>query len=487
MEDTIVAISTPLGVSGIGIVRLSGDKAISIAEKIFFPRNKKKIVSQLPTFTVHLGYIIDNGEILDEVLMTIMRKPHSYTCEDVVEFSCHGGPVILKRVVELCISLGARLAEPGEFTKRAFLNGRIDLSQAEAVCELINAKTLLQNRLATYSLLGGVRKNIENIVEEFKNLMAEVELLLDFSDEDDTTKVDLELVVKKTKYLKEKILEMVNNSERIVPISIGVNVAIVGKTNVGKSSLLNILLNYERAIVSEIPGTTRDTVSETINFYNVPLKIIDTAGIREHSQDVIEKIGMERTKRSVEEADIILFMLDASRKVDYEDQLVVNIIIDVIKEKFSKKIVIPILNKIDLCNEEQLNSLTTDLDKFFYQFSNFPEIKVTKLVQISCKTRVGMDKLEQMIISCLGLENSLEKSFSQDTEPSMFVSNLRQLEILKSVYNEVNNALNLDIKKNLELFCEHVRLATKELMKITGGELTEDVLNLIFSKFCIGK
>jgi len=307
-NDTIVAISTPLGVGGLGIVRLSGDKAIQIAEKIFAPKNKSKVVSQLKTFTVHLGYIKDeDGNIIDEVLLTLMRAPHSYTCEDVVEFSCHGGVVILKQIVELCLKNGARLAQPGEFTKRAFLNGRIDLSQAEAVCGLISSKSVLQNKIFSYSLLGKTKENIQNIVEHLKSIIAEIEVRIDYPEEDDVKDFQINELRKQIKEVYEKINNCVENSQKILPITVGINVAIVGKVNVGKSSLLNVLLNQERAIVSDIPGTTRDTISEVVNINNIPMRIIDTAGIREHSQNVIEKIGIERTKNVVEEADLVLF------------------------------------------------------------------------------------------------------------------------------------------------------------------------------------
>jgi len=492
-NDTIVAISTPLGIGGLGIVRLSGDKAIQIAEKIFVPKNKSKVVSQLKTFTVHLGYIKDEyGNVIDEVLLTLMRAPHSYTCEDVVEFSCHGGVVILKQIVELCLKNGARLAQPGEFTKRAFLNGRIDLSQAEAVCDLISSKNVLQNKIFSYSLLGKTKENIQSIIEQLKSIIAEIEVRIDYPEEDDIKDFSTDVLKKQIKEVYEKINICIENSQKILPIIVGLNLAIVGKVNVGKSSLLNVLLNHERAIVSDIPGTTRDTISEVVNINNIPIKIIDTAGIREHTQNVIEKIGIEKTKNVVKEADLVLFLLDGTQEISKDDEVVADVISEMSKDK--KKIVLLVVNKVDkelkiFNNLDRFVKIIKKLKKDAILYPNIDEDKDLKsqVILISCKTQHGIKNLEQQIVKTQNLSPQVEKFFSQDIQPDLFVSNLRHLELLKNSSEEIKKTFYLDFSKETELVVEHLKAAVLELQKITGGNLTEDVLDIIFSRFCVGK
>lgn len=491
-EDTIVAISTPLGISGIGIVRLSGDKALEIAEKIFKPKNKSKIVSQLKTFTTHLGYIVDGEKIIDEALMTIMRAPHSYTCEDVVEFSCHGGPLILKEVVELCIKNGARIAEPGEFTKRAFLNGRIDLSQAEAVCELINSKTELQRQLYTNSLLGKTKQKILQLADSIKEIIAEIEVTIDYPEEDDVRNVKFVETKNKVVEIIKEINSAVENTEKIFPILNGVNVAIIGKVNVGKSSLLNLLLDYERAIVSEIPGTTRDTISETININGIPIRIVDTAGIRQHSQDPIEKTGIERTRNAVKDAEVIILMFDGSQEITEDDHVVVKIVIDIVKQGY-KKIVIPVINKIDkpqqIFSSNKLLELLRQLNEnvIFHpevKLDNIENLKETVL-KISCVTKEGLQQLLEGIISSQHVDKKIINS--QDARETLIVTNLRQKELLLSTKQELEEAASFDFDTQAELACEHLKEAVRSLQKIVGGDITEDVLNIIFSRFCVGK
>lgn len=489
--DTIVAISTPFGIGGLGIVRMSGERALSIAEKIFKPKNPKKIVSQLSTFTTHLGYIIDNdGVIIDEVLMTLMRAPHSYTCEDVVEFSCHGGPVILKKIVEICIKNGARLAEPGEFTKRAFLNGRIDLSQAEAVCDLIYAKSELQSKLYAQSLLGKTKKSILDIVEKIKEVIAEIEVCIDYPDEDDVQNVNFNECKNKIIEITKEISSAVEFNEKIYPILTSVNIAIVGKVNVGKSSLLNILLDNERAIVSEIPGTTRDAISETININGIPIRIVDTAGIRQHLQDPIEEIGIKHTKQAVNDADIILFLFDATQNVSQDDIIVKNIILESLENNRNKK-VIPLVNKVDkgtnILTDEQFFDILRQLDEKGALFP--PYQKDLKVLQISCLTKYGIKELQEVIINCLQLPtDKLESFVTQDAPPVLITTNIRQTELLKNAYDELKSAVSVDINLAPEIVCEHLKNAVNELSKITGGgDISEDILNIIFSRFCVGK
>ncbi|MFN3550290.1 MAG: tRNA uridine-5-carboxymethylaminomethyl(34) synthesis GTPase MnmE [Endomicrobiia bacterium] len=494
--DTIVAISTPLGIGGIGIVRLSGPKSLQVAEKIFFPKNKSKVISQLKTFTIHLGYIKNNdGNIIDEALLMIMRAPHSYTCEDVVEFSCHGGPVILKQVVELCLKNGARLAEPGEFTKRAFLNGRIDLSQAEAVMDLISSKSVLQNKIFACSLLGKTKENVQNIVEELKLVVAEIEATIDYPEEDDVLKnVNYQKIKHQIENLISKIKIAIENSQKILPIISGINIAIVGKVNVGKSSLLNVLLNHERAIVSDIPGTTRDTISEVVNIKNVPVRIVDTAGIRQHTQNVIEEIGIKRTYNAIKESDVIIFLLDATQLVNKDDEIVAETIISSSLDFEKKKVVILVVNKVDseiriFDDEEKIYNIVNKLKDrtILYPEINKNESLRKQIHLISCKTQQGIKELEQRIVDSQNL-GDLEKKLSfQETEPNFFISNLRQLELIKNSLKEIQKVLEKDFEKETEIVAEHLKNAIKELQKITGGDLTEDVLDIIFSRFCVGK
>ncbi len=494
--DTIVAISTPIGIGGIGIVRLSGQKSLQIAEKIFFPKNSSKVVSQLKTFTIHLGYIKDSdGNIIDEVLLMIMRAPHSYTCEDVVEFSCHGGVVVLKQVVELCLNNGARLAEPGEFTKRAFLNGRIDLSQAEAVIDLISSKSFLQNKIFASNLLGKTKENIQNIVEELKLIVAEIEATIDYPEEDDVFKnVNYQKIKLQIENLYSKIKTTIDNSQKIFPIISGINIAIVGKVNVGKSSLLNVLLNHERAIVSDIPGTTRDTIAEVVNIKNLPVRIVDTAGIRQHIQNVIEEIGIKRTYNAIKESDVVIFLLDGTQIVSKDDEVVADAIVASSSDFEKKRFVILAVNKVDsdikiFDDEERMWDI---INKLKHNIILYPDININESLKkqlqfISCKTNYGIKELEEKIIGSQNL-GDLEKKLSfQEAEPNFFVSNLRQLELLKNSFKEIQKVFEKDFEKETEVIAEHLKSAIKELQKITKGDLTEDVLDIIFSRFCVGK
>lgn len=484
LEDTIAAISTPLGFGGLGIVRLSGKDALKIAQKIFVPKNKAKVISQLKTFTLHLGYIVEDGKVIDEVLMSIMRAPHSYTCEDVVEFSCHGGPVVLKKVLELCIKNGARLAEPGEFTKRAFLNGRIDLSQAEAVCDLIFSQSELQSQIYANSLLGATKEVIQKIINKIEEIIALIDVSIEYPDELDGQNVDYSLITSEILKLKEEVHLLIENSKKITPILTGVNLAIVGKVNVGKSSLLNLLLSYDRAIVSEIPGTTRDTISETINLNGIPVRVVDTAGIRQHQQDIVEKIGIERTKQAIKQADIILFLLDGSTELQFDDFLVAETISQQLDT--SKKSVLIVINKKDkpLKIFEDADRLKELLKKIYLK--DELDIKnIKEAVTISCITKEGIKELQQKILDVLTTNTQL--NLNQDIYNTPFVVNVRQIDILKNVHQVLNKILEEDTLKQPELIAENLKDALKELQKIVGINITEDVLDIIFSKFCVGK
>lgn len=491
-EDTIAAISTPVGTGGLGIVRLSGKDALKIAQEIFRPKNKSKIVSQLKTFTTHLGYIVDDDNtVIDEVLMTIMRAPHSYTCEDVVEFSCHGGIVVLRQVLELCIKHGARIAEPGEFTKRAFLNGRIDITQAEAVCDIINSKTELQSKIYCHSLLGKTKDAVEKIINKITEILAELEVTIEYPQEIDVTTVSYENCKKNIQNIIEEISQAINLSNKITPVLTGINLAIVGKVNVGKSSLLNILLNHERAIVSDIPGTTRDTVSETINLKGYPIRIIDTAGIRLHMQDPIEQLGIQRTINAIKEADIVLLLFDAASTISVDDIKVCDIIVETLTTS-GKKTIIPVVNKIDLTpvifDDTEFKNL---LNKIKSVANIYPQIDINNLdssiPKISCKTKQGIDYLEHIILESQNLTVDKQSFTTQDVEPSLIVTNLRQKQLLENAKHELSHIFNLNFETSTELVCEHIKNALHCLNALVGKEITEEVLDIIFSRFCVGK
>mgnify|MGYP004443808995 CR=1 FL=1 len=397
--DTICAIATAIGEGGISIIRISGEKALDIIAKIFKAKNNFNI-KEMKTYTMKYGHIYDinSGDIIDEVIISFMKGPRSFTAEDVIEINCHGGVISTNKVLETVIKAGARLAEPGEFTKRAFLNGRIDLSQAEAVIDIIKAKTDLAMKSAVMQSTGYLSKEINKLTEYMLNVLALVEFAVDFTEDDE--EIDPSIPLKVEDSLQkgiDKMKALLKAADEGKIIREGLSLAIVGKPNVGKSSLLNALLKEKRAIVTDIAGTTRDIIEEYINLDGIPVKIIDTAGIRE-TDDVVEKIGVERSKEKLKEADLVLLILDSSRKLDLED----NEIIQNVKDK--KCIVI--LNKIDLKQEIDL----TVLDKF------------DNTIKISAKEEIGIDKLKALV-------KELFFSGKVDTE-SLIISNSRHKQAL---------------------------------------------------------
>jgi len=479
-EDTIVAISTPLGENGIGIVRLSGKDAIAITEKIFRPKSADSAdLKEMLTHTLHYGHILvnpvdpvdknlygANGTIIDEVLVSIMRAPKTYTREDVVEINCHGGIVPLTKVLELCLKNGARLAKPGEFTQRAFLNGRIDLAQAEAVCDLIRAKTELASKVALQQLQGALSQKIELWREELVDLLAHLEVSLDYAEEDIEflSLEEIEKRIKKVLFSLEELLQTVDTGKILRE---GLKTAIVGKPNVGKSSLLNVLLGEERAIVTPFSGTTRDIIEETVNLRGIPLVIMDTAGIREHSQDLIEKIGMERSKKTIEKAELILFVFDLSQPLSAEDVYIAQLIHECNKQAE----IIIVGNKVDL------PQVIIDEDFSKLPFSNLR----LPLVKISATLGKGVDKLEEEIY-----QRFIKGQIAQ-TE-SVLVTNLRHKEKLFQAKEALLEAKKAGEKKlSLEFIALDLRQALDSLGEIVGETVTEDILERIFSQFCIGK
>ena len=451
--STIVAISTAPGIGGIGIIRMSGDKSFEILEKIFVTNDKP-----ISGYTMKYGKIIDEKNvIIDEVLVSYFIAPNSYTRENVCEINSHGGMVVMKKILELCLKNGAVLAEPGEFTKRAFLNGRIDLSQAEAVIDIINSKTDREAKASINQLEGNLSLEIKEIRKDLISMMADIEASIDYPEydvEEVTTNKVKEVLLKQKDRLKK--LEKSFDNGKI--LKDGINTAIIGRPNAGKSSLLNILLNEERAIVTSVEGTTRDTIEEYISINGIPLKIIDTAGIREAS-DEVEKIGVEKAKKIAKESDLIIGIFDISRKMNKEDYE----ILDILKNKNS----IIVLNKIDL------DKNNADLEKIK---------EVGKpVVQISTKTREGIDNLYKEI------ENLIEtKEISSDNE--IIVTNTRHKSLITKAIISVDKSLEtIENKMPIDIIVVYVKDILENLGEITGETVTEDIIKEIFSKFCLGK
>jgi tRNA modification GTPase len=456
--DTICAIATPMGEGGVAIIRISGENALSIASNIFISKNNYD-VKNMQTYTMKYGNVIDveNKEIIDEVILSYMKAPNSYTGENVVEINCHGGVVSTNSVLNQIIRAGARLAEPGEFTKRAFLNGRIDLSQAEAVMDIITAKTELSMRSAMLQSNGSLSREIAELRKYLLNVLALIEYSVDFT-EDDEDIIDDNLVFQIKDGIDKTILRIKNllsTADEGKIIREGLNIVIVGKPNVGKSSLLNALLKEKRAIVTDVPGTTRDVIEEYINLDGIPIRITDTAGIRD-TEDIVEKIGVEKSKEKIEEADLIILMLDTSRDIDDDDK----IIIDKIKDK--KYIVL--LNKIDLdikISQDVISAFNNKRD-------------------ISAKTGKGLNDLKTEIKNLFfnGEINS----------ESLIISNTRHKQALYRSLENCDTALSrVNANEYLDLISIYITAAMKSLGEITGDELEEDLLNKIFSEFCVGK
>jgi len=457
-EDTICAISTPIGEGGIGIVRISGKDAILIADKIFFPKRNKKL-SALPSHTIHYGEIRDDSkEKIDETLISIMKAPNTYTKEDVVEINCHGGAVPLKRVMELVLKNGARLAEPGEFTKRAFLNGRIDLSQAEAVIDIINSKTDDSLRLAVNQLSGILSKKVNAIREELISIIASVEASIDFVDENIEFISRVEMG-KRIKRALDEIETLITTADEGKIYKEGIATAIIGRPNIGKSSLLNALLKEERAIVTSVPGTTRDVIEEWVNIQGMPLRILDTAGIR-HTEDIVEIEGVKRSREAIKRADLILLLIDGSIKLKEEDKSLI--------EEVGDKRLIVLLNKSDLLSVVKED----DIKKFL------PDKEV---VSISALTGDGIDSLRSVIHSLL-----FKGRITAGERP--IITNLRHktaLEKTKKALETLEGSLKNEMSE--EFLAVDLRGALNALGEITGETATEEILNRIFEEFCVGK
>lgn len=450
--STIAAISTSPGIGGIGIIRISGEKAFDILEKIFRTNNKK-----IQGYTMKYGNIVENGEIIDEVLVSYFISPNSYTRENVCEINSHGGIIVMKRILQLCLKYGAVLAEPGEFTKRAFLNGRIDLAQAEAVIDIINSKTDKEAKASINQLQGRLSLEIKEIRKELISMMADIEASIDYP-EYDVEEVTNNRVIKTLEDVKEKLMFLEKSFDNGKILKEGIKTAIIGRPNAGKSSLLNILLNEERAIVTDIEGTTRDTIEEYISINGIPLKIIDTAGIRT-SKDEVEKIGVEKAKKIAKESDVIIGIFDISRELNDEDEK----IIDILKDKNS----IILLNKIDL------NKENADIDKL--KEINKP------LIKISTKERNGIKELYNEIEKII--EN---KEITSDNE--IIVTNTRHKNLIMKAVESLNKSLEtIENNMPIDIIVVYIKDILENLGEITGETVTEDIIKEIFSKFCLGK
>jgi len=458
-EDTIAAISTPLGEGGIGIVRISGPEALKISGKIF--KAKRIDLNEIKSHKMIYGHIHDNltGEVVDEVLFCYMKAPYSYTSEDIVEINCHGGIVPLKKTLELVLAGGARLAGPGEFSKRAFLNGRLDLAQAESVIDIIRSKTEAGLKLAVSQLKGDLSKKIKELQNKLLGIMAKVEVNIDFPEDDleETTGKD---IVCSSEELLEQIKSLIEGAEAGIIYREGIKAAIIGKPNVGKSSLLNALLREKRAIVTDVPGTTRDVIEEIINIQGIPLRIIDTAGLRE-TEDPVEKIGVERTKEVMIQADLVFQVLDAAEGLSSQDFEAI--------ELTEKKKSLVIVNKTDVknkkINQEDLKRLAGD----------------RPVIWISAEQGTGLAELEDQIVD-LVLYGKIDRS------DSLMVTNIRHKQALERAAFHLREAISA--VKNLvpvDIVAIDLRDAWEALGEITGSSVDDNLIDRIFKDFCVGK
>lgn len=455
--DTIAAIATAMSNSGIGIVRISGDEALDVADRIFRPKKGSRKFSDMETHTIHYGYVTDGDEVIDEVMLLIMKAPRSYTCEDTIEIDCHGGVLVMKKILETVLKYGARPAEPGEFTKRAFLNGRIDLSQAESVIDVINAQNELALKSSVSQLQGAVLEKIKAIRAVVLHEIAFIESALD-----DPEHVSLEGYPEQLHEIMSdahsKVKKLLDSSDNGKMLKEGINTAIVGKPNAGKSSLLNILVGEERAIVTEIAGTTRDILQEQIQIGGIGLNVIDTAGIRD-TEDIVEKIGVNKSREYIEKADLIIYVVDSSTELDENDQEII--------EAIQNKKAIVLLNKSDLDAKTDASVLQTQLSK--------------PILSISAKNNTGIHELETLIEEMFF---SGKLSFNDE----VYITNIRQ----KNALAEAQNSLKMVLQSIADgmpedFFTIDMMNAYEALGTIIGESVGEDLVNEIFSKFCMGK
>lgn len=458
MEDTIAAVATPPGEGGIGIVRISGPEALHIAEKIFKPR---KASFPLKSHRLYLGYVQDphDGRVIDEVLLTVMLAPRTYTREDVVEINCHGGIVPLRRVLEAALYLGARLAEPGEFTKRAFLNGRLDLAQAEGLLQVIRAKTGEGLRAALGQLEGNLSRRVKEVRQDILLLLARLEAAIDFPEEEDVEDLTGRQVRERAAVILKKVQDLSEGARRGKIYRDGVETVIIGRPNVGKSSLLNALLREERAIVTDVAGTTRDQLEEWVNISGIPLKIVDTAGIRK-TRNQVEIIGVERARSLAQRGDLIIFILNAAEGIGEEDREIASLL--------QEKKVVVLLNKIDLGDLISLEEVRRLLPG-----ENIPVIRA------SLKNMEGLNEMENAITG-LVFRGQVEGGRTE------FLAGIRQSRALERTSRHLEDMLAGDLE-DPDLLSIDLKAAYTALGEITGETVEEDLLDKIFAEFCIGK
>ena len=449
MDDTIVAISTSLGVGAISIIRLSGEDSINIVNKIF----KGKDLTTVPTHTIHYGYIVDNNEIIDEVLVSIMRTPKTYTKENIVEINCHGGISTTNKVLELVLSNGARLAEPGEFTKRAFLNGRIDLVEADGIMNLISSKTETSRKMSINELSGKVSSLITGIRDDLIQIISNIEVNIDYPEYEDIEVLSNEKILPSINKIKDTLIKTIKESENGRIINEGINVGIIGRPNVGKSSLLNSLLEEQKAIVTDIEGTTRDIVEGQIKLNGVLLNIIDTAGIRE-TDNIVEQIGVEKSYKIIDKSDLIIFLLNNNEPLTKEDLELYN--------KIKNKTHIIVLNKTDL---KQVIDLTPIKEE------------ILKVSLLNNDASIILDKIKELF--------NLEKL---ETSDLTYLSNARSISLLKKSLNNISNAIdNINNNDPIDIVELELKDAWSTLGEIIGETYTDELLDELFSRFCLGK
>ncbi len=447
---TIVAISTPAGNGGIGIVRMSGDNSLEILKKIFKPVK----TGDFEPNVLRLGDIIDSeGNVVDQVLVSYFKAPRSYTGEDICEVNCHGGYIASKKVLELLLENGATPAAGGEFTKRAFLNGKMDLTQAEAVADLINSKTEKEGKASAAQLEGKLGRNIREIKDGIVDLLADIEADIDYPEYEDIEDVKNERIIATLDDKIEKLEKLEKSFESGKILKNGILTAIIGKPNVGKSSLMNVLLKEDRAIVTEIAGTTRDTIEEYVSLNGISLRLVDTAGIRD-TEDIVENIGVEKSKKALNDAELVLFLVDGSKELSEEDKA--------LYEEIKNKNHIVIKNKIDL-DEKKL------------------DINDENIVKISAKTGEGITELEDKIEELFNLKNL-------ESENELIITNIRHKDLINKAKNGLIKANNT-VKDGLpvDMISINIQEAIKDLCEILGESISDDVLNRIFEKFCVGK
>ena len=457
IDDTIAAIATAPGEGGIGIIRISGEKSLQVAQSIFKSKSGK-MIKDYNARTLIYGTVVDNEKVIDEVLVDYMKGPNSYTAEDVIEINCHGGFISVKKILELILSKGVRLAEAGEFTKRAFLNGRIDLSQAEAIIDVIKSKTDMAHEVAQSQLEGSLAKKIKDLRMNVTEVLAHLEVSIDFAEED-VEEITYQTLEEKALELRNEIKKLYDTAESGKILRDGLKTVIVGKPNVGKSSLLNSILGENRAIVTDIAGTTRDVIEEFVNIKGIPLKIVDTAGIRE-TEDVVEKIGVEKSRESFSTADLVIMVLDASRKLSEEDMEIL--------ESLKNKKTIVLLNKMDLEPQIELEKIE--------EFVNSEDI-----IKISALKHQGIEELQDKI-EAMVYHGSVKNS------SNLMITNSRHKDALFKAYESINDAISAIEQRMPYDFIEvDFKNIWDYLGYINGDTVREDLLDTIFANFCIGK